>query len=60
MRRLLLLLLVTLASCDVLLPRHLPRPPRRHLTIEKAQRYNQRMNTPEMRNRRYYRAYPHK
>ena len=49
-----------LSSCYVLMPHHLPRLPRRRPTIAKAQRYYQRMNTPEMRNRRYYRAYPHK
>ena len=38
------------SSCDVLMLRHLPRLPRRHPTIEEAQRHYQRMNTPEMRN----------
>ena len=56
--RLLCFLLMAVTSCTALLPRRLPRPPRRHLTIEKAQRYHKRLNTPDMRNRRYYRAFP--
>ena len=54
-----LLLVLVLSSCTVLNPRHLPRPPGgRRLTLERAQRYVRKMSTPEMRNRRYYRAYP--
>lgn len=53
-----LLLSAWLLGCVALLPRYLPKPPRRHLTIEKAQQWRARYDTPAMRNRRYYRAYP--
>ena len=53
------LLLLTLSGCALLNPRHLPRPPGGwRLTLEHAQRYVRKMSTPQMRNRRYYRAYP--
>ena len=54
-----LLLVLALSSCTLINPRHLPRPPGgRRLTLERAQRYVRKMNTPQMRNRRSYRAYP--
>jgi hypothetical protein len=47
--------LLFVASCSLALApnRHLPRPPRRSLTIEKAQRYHARLFTPKYLNRRY-------
>jgi hypothetical protein len=59
MKRGMVLVLLALSSCTVLNPRHLPRPPGgRRLTLEQAQGYVRKMSTPQMHNRRYYRAFP--
>ena len=49
----LLALLVCGCSLQLAVNRHLPQPPRRNLTIEKAQRHNARLQTPKYFNRQY-------
>lgn len=52
--------LLFVASCSLALApnRHLPRPPRRAPTIEKAQRYRARLLSPKYLNRRYQATQP--
>jgi hypothetical protein len=50
---LLALLLVVAAGCSSVLGPQAPRPPRGQYSLEQAQRYVQRMNTAQVRNRGY-------
>ena len=55
---LLLCVAATCFSCSSTLGSHAPRPPRGKYTLDQAQRYVERMNTPAMRNRGYRQVKP--